>query len=274
MRKVRIVTGVLTILVSFSTVVYSQDYNILKRRKGDPSLVAHYKFDDGRGPRCLDLSGHVNHGSLRGGPAGKGAAIGKDIDWTVYPDYSIILYLAKIGDRGPNWVVEGKENSALKFDGIDDWVEVYDSASLCPPDEITIEAWIKTPAAAGGPILCKYTGYLLETEKGRIRFVLDMMEESPSILMGKTELPSATWVHIAATFDGSRLKIYLNGEVDGSLERAGPICISSANLKIGYKDYPSQRDYFQGVIDEVRIYSRALTQDEVKTHYEGKELED
>ena len=262
MAKGKEVIGALVILVSFYGIAYSQDWNILDRRRESPSLVAYYKFDDGRGPRCIDLSGHANHGSLRGGPHGKGAAVGKDVDWRVYPDVSAILYPSKIGDRGPNWVVEGKEKTALKFDGIDDWVEVYDSASLCPRNQITIEAWVKGPLQKDGPIIAKEKSYVFGIEDRKVKFIVNTVSGNALILIGQGKVPSDSWTHLAATFDGQRLKVYLNGELDGGKDGTGNIFISPLSLMIAHN--PPDKDYFQGIIDEVKIYDRALRPEEIR----------
>ena len=168
--------------------------------------------------------------------------------------------------------MEGKENSALEFDGIDDWIEVYDSASLSPQDEITIAAWIRLPGKGGGPIIYKSPGYLLEIKGDKIRFVLDGIHPGKaSEIVGKTKLPPDIWVHIAATYDSNIMKVYLNTAVDGTSNWTSNIYVSSSNLMIARSDTNA---YFHGVIDELKIYNRALTDEEIKAHYEGKELKE
>lgn len=82
-----------------------------------------------------------------------------------------------------------------------------------------------------------------------------------------------TWYHIAGTFDGSKLSIYINGSLDSSLNFVGTIGTpASYNLAIGGLGYSPANYNINGKIDEVRIYSEALVAGEIQKHYaEGSE---
>jgi hypothetical protein len=82
-------------------------------------------------------------------------------------------------------------------------------------------------------------------------------------LYGGTRLLASTWAHLAATYDGSTQRLYVNGVQVSSRAQTGPIAISSGPLRIGGNAVWGE--YFQGRIDEVRIYNRALSQAEVQT---------
>ena len=69
-----------------------------------------------------------------------------------------------------------------------------------------------------------------------------------------------TWVHVATVYDGKEHKLYVNGELDVSESKSGAITVNNENLGIGWVD---NNRYFDGVIDEVKIWTRGLTEDEL-----------
>lgn len=80
-------------------------------------------------------------------------------------------------------------------------------------------------------------------------------------------IPAKTWVHVASTYDGATLKIYINGVLDRSLAVSGRTCVNAEPVTIGAKNKTSAglvEAYFDGRIDDFRIYSRALTVAEIK----------
>jgi hypothetical protein len=81
-------------------------------------------------------------------------------------------------------------------------------------------------------------------------------------LSAGAHLPTDTWTHLAATFDGSTQRLYVNGELVGTRPQAGDISVSGGKLRIGGSS-GSGDDYLTGYIDEVRVYNRALTQAEI-----------
>jgi len=83
-----------------------------------------------------------------------------------------------------------------------------------------------------------------------------------SPLLGTGALTANTWVHLAGTYDGATLRLYLNGVQVNSRAETGPIATSTNPLHIGGDSIYGQ--YFQGRIDEVRIYNRALSAPEIQ----------
>ena len=80
-------------------------------------------------------------------------------------------------------------------------------------------------------------------------------------------IPAKTWVHVASTYDGATLKIYINGVLDRSLAVSGRTCANAEPVTIGAKNKTSAglvEAYFDGRIDDFRIYDRALTVAEIK----------
>jgi hypothetical protein len=80
-------------------------------------------------------------------------------------------------------------------------------------------------------------------------------------------IPAQTWVHVASTYNGSTLRIYVNGVLDRSLSVSGRTCASAEPLTIGAKNKTSAgtvEAYFDGRIDDFRVYDRALTAAQIK----------
>jgi len=212
-------------------------------------LVGYWKFDEGSGTTAVDSSGNNNNGTL--------------ID-------------------NPDWV-DGKIGKALEFNGSTNYVEINDSDSLDGFDAITIEAWVKPILGQRGAVVSRYLYdynipinervYELTVEQGgTIGFALSSDGSSATWLESSNTLQDNEWNHIAAVSDGNTMRIYINGEQDPNT-KAAPASLhsSSYNLQIGAWEYsPNQRDtYFNGVIDEVKIYNRALSAEEIKADYEA-----
>ncbi|MBI3597607.1 MAG: PxKF domain-containing protein [Nitrospirae bacterium] len=158
----------------------------------------------------------------------------------------------------------GTVGQAFSFDGLDDFVNVPDAASLDITNQITIEAWIK-PTALGGRIVDKITpggpdGYLLDTYSGHLRLII-----GPYNLFGTTTLSLDTFMHVAGVYDGSTMKVYVNGALDGSFPLTLPIPTNNLPLRIGIDQYGGS--LYNGLIDEVGIYNRALDASEIQAIY-------
>ena len=80
---------------------------------------------------------------------------------------------------------------------------------------------------------------------------------------GPSVLAVNTWTHLAATFDGATVRLYVNGVQVASQAQTAPLATTSGTLQIGGDSYPNE--YFAGRIDEVRIYNRALSAAEIQT---------
>jgi hypothetical protein len=85
-------------------------------------------------------------------------------------------------------------------------------------------------------------------------------------LKGNAALPAGRWVHIAGTFNGTTMRIYMDGEECGSMERPGAVKPNDFHLCLGnYEE--KHAAFFTGLLDEVKLYSRALSADEVRAHF-------
>lgn len=162
-----------------------------------------------------------------------------------------------------NTTSTSKFGNAGDFDGTDDYVNVPDSASLDVTDAITIEAWIK-PASTSGrdEIIQKEGAYGLKLENGQ----LQGYTWGQAVVYGST-LSADEWYHVAFTYDKSQKKLYVNGELIGTpVSDSTAIATSALALSISGHGFVGG-DYFNGIIDDVRIYNRTLSLKEIRDLY-------
>jgi len=215
-------------------------------------VVGCWHLDEGDGTTAYDNSGNNNDGTIHGA------------SWT-----------------------EGKYGSALNFDGDDDYVEVADSDSL-RPNEITILAWIKPSSltndkhivtkSAVGTIYCSY-GFRLHNNKLQYW----MYDGSQDIWTTSTDvLPDTSWHYVGVTWKKPTVTFYIDDEIAGTAEIDTNPVYGSYPVAIGTRLYTSYAFPFSGIIDEVRIYNKALSEEEIAdlynnygyttTNYPGKVL--
>jgi len=203
----------------------------------DPSLVGWWKLDETSGLTAADSSLFGNDGILTSG------------EWT-------------------NGVVGG----ALEFDGTEGYVSVPSSSSLQLTSALTIAGWIKANSWDSGndvdPIARKGEGnpnnYQLAVVDGRATFYLDGGEADDDGFVGNTPLNTDQWYHIAATWDGVAVRIYVDGVVDNdpSDSRGDAIGTDTRPFYLGGR---SGADLFDGTLDDIRLYNRALSEAEIKS---------
>jgi len=187
--------------------------------------------------------------------------------------------------NGPVWTT-GKYNSALSFDGIDDYVNVGNDPNLQITSAITLEAWIKTPSywSKQYPTVvskANYSGSDWDGEYwitigrpygGKVTFAFAPAGGNAIDHWSNSSLSPNTWYHIAATFDDSadKVKIYINGLLDKEFTETQKPAVTNYPVRIGQGGNDSyQNTWFNGIIDEVRIYNRALSASEILEHYQS-----
>ena len=210
---------------------------------GSDGLVVALGFDEADGTTAVDSSVVANDGTLR---------------------------------QASMQRVPGKFGTAVQFDGVDDWVTVVDGAANSPLDltnGMTLEAWVNPSVNQGwdtiimkqrGAGLLSYALYSFDggaanggtnRPAGYLRaFGVDQAVRGPAAL------PLNTWTHIATTYDGQIQRFFVNGVEVGSnnLGAAGAIAVGNQQLRIGGNN-SFAGEFFQGLIDEVRVYNRART---------------
>jgi PKD repeat protein len=195
-------------------------------------LVAAYGFEESSGTLVADASGQKNHGTLSGATR-----------------------------------VTGKFGRALSFNGSNNWVTVKDSASLDASSGLTLEAWVypKTSTSGRTVILKEKAGgavYNLYSSEDANLPLSSVYVGGYRVISSKSQLPLNQWSHLAATYNGQYLRLYVNGVEVANRPQTGPIQTSGGALRIGGNSIWGE--WFSGSIDEVRIYNRALTASEVQ----------
>lgn len=162
-----------------------------------------------------------------------------------------------------------RAGSCLSFSGSNSYMNASSSESLSPQSAITISLWIKLNAIPSGTyneIVQKYGAYGLKIDAVTSK-VIGYVWGAPENHYSTTALTTGTWYHIAMTFDGSVHKIYVNGVNENSENDARSIPVSSNPLRVAGRESAGAGEYINGILDEIRIYNRALSASEIKARY-------
>ena len=208
-------------------------------------LVGYWRFDEGSGTTAYDNSSSNNYGTLV---------------------------------NGPTWV-NGKHGKALRFDGFDDSINIESSETLrFTSSSFTIACWVKIDGSTGdhqvilsqsrsifpGPYFClelqpnghtPQCAVLILPETGTCQYSVS----NNNIQFGE-------WVYLVGTYDGSTIKIYVNGVLTGAIEKEGTLNSEELPIRIGSHYIIGEENWFKGTIDEVMLYNRALDAEEIKAH--------
>lgn len=208
----------------------------------DSGLVAAYGFNEGGGLTAMDSSGNGHNGTLVNGPG-----------WT--------------------------EDPAIEFDGDDDYIDLgtFDAGGTA----LTLAAWFNANDLANCSsddcrLISKSTStaedahyFMLSTHREgsstRLRFRLKTNGVTKTLVASSGHLLEGQWTHAAAVYDGSEMRLYQDGELVGSTAKSGTISTSdSVSVWIGGNPTSPTAMPWQGIIDEVRLYNRALTVNEIR----------
>lgn len=186
------------------------------------TLVAHWQLDERSGGVAADASGNGRTGTL---------------------------------ENGPTWTL-GLLGNALQFDGSNDVVTIADHPSLDGFAAFTLSAWVYPYAYRASDIAGISDAYQLRLQSdGRVLFSARPMVPSAFSL---STLPLNQWTHLALRYDGTRLRLYVNGVVDSSVNAAGTVASTATPLRIG-----GGSSTWSGRIDDVRVLSRAMSDGEI-----------
>lgn len=166
---------------------------------------------------------------------------------------------------GPTWT-GGYTNSALNFNGNWDYVEVQNSPSVDITGHFSVQAWIKSTGSQNYyAIVDKYEynpagskGFTLYINSGKLRFSIYSGAAGNADLFGTTELRDNTFHHVMASWDGSLMSVYVDGNLEGQVPWPNPPASSAQNIGIGMR-FSGWGGYmpFSGIIDEVKIAASA-----------------
>ena len=165
--------------------------------------------------------------------------------------------------QNATWTTSGKYGKALVFNGTNALITIPDAASLRLTTGMTLEAWVMPTTVSTGWRDVIYKGndnYFLEVTSSRNG--MPAAGGTFGEVYGTGTLAVNTWSHLAATYDGTTLRLYVNGVQVSSVALTGNIATSSNPLQIGGDSIYGQ--YFQGTIDEVRVYNVARTPTQIQ----------
>jgi len=166
---------------------------------------------------------------------------------------------------------DGYAGNALQFNGIDEYASIGDNNSLDITENVTIEAWIRASSWEDyiwkGSIVAKdgsnKTGYNLRCgENGRLSFVSGISGQWVEV-QSQEIMETDTWYHVCGTYDGNSQKLYINGDLVGENQTTGFIDTNDVHLFIAASPGFSDR-YFNGKIDEIRLWNTARTEQQIR----------
>jgi len=216
--------------------------------KTDPSLVGWWKMEDTGSGQLVDYSGYDNYGAPQGGAG----------------------------------FAEGYLGDALTFDGVDDFVDCGADASLTDVGSVSVSAWIKMNAvgrdqkiasdqdnAKGGYKLGVYSGNNVVEFEIRTGANAAVLNRS---VPGGTTLDQDTWYHVTGVYDkGTAIRTYVNGVLDREMATTEVAGLAAGPLMLGRESY-SNAYWWSGLMDDVRVYNKALTADEIQAAMRGDPL--
>ena len=169
--------------------------------------------------------------------------------------------------NGPTF--SSADGGAIVFDGTDDVVIVANMSTFAPT-AVTFETWFKHTYSAGYKGLIdkgrdNYEGYSLNIDEisRKTRFKVRVGSSNKAVSCS-TEYVDDVWNHVVGTYDGTDLKIYLNGSLDGTTNAPGTMGSNTIDVRIGSTNDDIEYD---GNIAISRIYNRALTATEITQNY-------
>jgi hypothetical protein len=169
--------------------------------------------------------------------------------------------------EGAKWSPAGRFGGCMVFNGTNDRITVPDSASLNLSAGMTLEAWICPIGSLSGwrSVMMKEqargAAYYLYANTQYERPGTSIFVGSEVLQIGGERPAMNAWTHLAATYDGAAQRLYVNGREVARRPQQGAIQAAPGLLQIGGNTVWGE--YFMGRIDEVRIYSRALSADEI-----------
>lgn len=197
---------------------------------GISGLVAAYGFDEGAGATLHDVTGNGHDGEL----------------------------------SGQTWV-PGRFGTALRFN--DNLISIDATEQLDLTTGMTLSAWVNLEGEEAD-----WPAVVMKESPGSLSYGLwaGWVGLAPSVLIdvgsveelsGGSQAPAGIWTYLAATYDGDNLRLYVDGNLEASLQVGEPIVPSTLPLTMGGNHWG---EFLHGAIDELRIYNRALTQSEVQ----------
>lgn len=239
------------------------DYNRALTGK-EPGLLAYYSFNQGIANG--DNTGIVTVTDL----TGKNDGTLSNFALTVNSTSNFVQ--SDLGIGAEEVVIT---NNALHLDGTKDYVDARATATGLPQgrEPRTMEAWVKTTQTSIGNFIswgrrATRMRNSMAIRNGKLAYIGQYLD-----FTGKTPINDGEWHHVALSYDGENWAIYVDGTADGT--NGGDPNTTDQNLKIGNLPEPHNGEYFDGTMDELRVWNVARTADEIvasmNTELTGKE---
>ena len=165
--------------------------------------------------------------------------------------------------------VEGVVGQALDLDGVGDYVDLGANPlfGMQETNQMTVAAWLTirsipaawAPAVAKGENAWRLSNVNMDR---RYHFGITLWSNPGPSVDGVTVVGADEWHHVAGVFDGNNIMLYIDAALDGIVEESSPIGTNNFNVLIGDNPEATGR-YWDGLIDELKVYNRALSADEV-----------
>jgi len=246
--------------------------NISKQLLGnEPNLVAYWPLDEGSGSDVLEKVSATNSSLINNPDWVKDVPSSSEFflnGHRVSKVYSLDEY-KNVTSSNISWLKEIQDfKTSLNFNGSPNYVLINNSNEL-NPGNITLSSWVKwnIDPGTGSPwaTIVNKDGdnhYRLQHNSDNTAFEFGVRTVNGGRHVTGTTIPQqGVWYFVVGTYDGSFLKIYVNGILEGTTSLSGNLLISNTDVNIGRR--VSGDRYFNGQIDEVRIYNRALNSEEI-----------
>lgn len=240
-RRVVSLNTLFLLLVAVSIAIAAQAERATAQEDG---LIVWLKLDEGSGNEAADSSGNGNHGFMAG---------------------------------TPQWI-DGFINGALQINNVPaaeeirQWIEIAPALNQNLESTVTLASWIRIDEPVeGAGILTKgqnITSYALRlAANGALMFTANFGEPFGFVGSGtwrsQSTISDAQWHHVAVTYDGSAIRFYIDGQQDANVV---PVTLvfgrASQPLYVG-ADLPDDDQFFDGDVDDVRVYDRVLSNEEI-----------
>ncbi len=172
------------------------------------------------------------------------------------------------------WEHIGGEGTVLRFDGVDDYVDIHTSSGgMLDPDNLTVEAWIYINGSnANVQRIFQRSdntwGLYASSDGKTISFYVNTSNDGGSLKTVSSNVHLDSPYHVVGVYDGSRLLLYVNGTEVGNITQTGAINNGGDYAYIGSDNGSSQ--FFNGNLGDIRVYNRALSSTEIEDNYNGE----
>lgn len=239
---------------------------------GRVGLDIHVNDDDDGGTRDAKISWHDTEDSAWINPQAFGVAtLGGLVGWWPFDETTDRTAMDRSGGHrngtligGATWAA-GKVGGAVALNGQDAFVRVTDDPAFDMVNQMTLACWVNMHNVnrSHTAIITKGDNAWRLSMDGVGDKLHTSVDQGPIIgVDGQSPLPPDEWHHVAAVYNGSLLTLYMDGQPDGSQPWSGAVGHNDFDLLIGENAERTGR-FLNGLVDEVRVYNHALTQDEI-----------